>query len=176
MDTLFTKSDREEKHSKRVGKLCESIAIKMHLNQAEIDKIRVAGILHDIGKIGIEEAILNKPGKLDAKEWEIIKLHPAKGAAILENTIEYRDISDILLSHHERYDGFGYPKGIKAEAIPLGARIIAVADTYDAITNERPYRKAMSKEQAINEIKNCSGSQLDPEIVSVFINQIIAGN
>lgn len=175
METLFAKSAREEKHSKRVGKLCESIAIKMHLSQGEIDKIRVAGTLHDIGKIGIEEAILNKPGKLDNREWEIMKLHPAKGAAILQNTIEYSDISDIVLSHHERYDGFGYPNGVKAEAIPLGARIIAIADTYDAITNVRPYKEAMSEEQAINEIKKCSGSQLDPDIVSVFINAVIGG-
>ena len=173
METLFTKSDREEKHSQRVGKLCESIAEKMYLSQAEIDKIRVAGILHDIGKIGIEESVLNKACKLDIKENEIMKLHPVKGATILQNTSEYRDVSDIVLSHHERYDGSGYPNGLKAEAIPLGARIIAVADTYDAITNERPYRKAMSKEDAIIEIRNCSGSQLDPEIASLFINEVI---
>ena len=173
METLFTKSDREEKHSQRVGKLCESIAMNMHLSQAEIDKIKVAGILHDIGKIGIEEAVLNKAGKLDDKEWSIMKLHPVKSAAILQSTSEYRDIADVVLSHHERYDGLGYPKGLKADAIPIGARIIAVADTYDAITNERPYRKAKSNKDAKSEIISCSGSQLDPEIVSVFINKVI---
>ncbi|NCB74538.1 MAG: PAS domain S-box protein [Clostridia bacterium] len=175
METLFTKSDREEQHSQRVGKLCEAIAEKMYLSQAEIDKIRVAGILHDIGKIGIDESVLNKASRLDVKESEMMKLHPVKGATILQNTSEYRGVSDIVLSHHERYDGSGYPNGLKAEAIPLGARIIAVADTYDAITNERPYRKAMSKEDAISEIKSCSGTQLDPKIASLFINEVIGG-
>ncbi|NCA92990.1 diguanylate cyclase, partial [bacterium] len=176
MEALFTKSDREEKHSKRVGILSEVIAQKMNLSKSEIDKIRVAGFLHDIGKIGIDEAVLNKAGKLETKEWELMKLHPAKGAGILENTNEYRDISDIVLLHHERFDGFGYPSGLKAEEIPLGARIIAVADTYDAITNERPYKKAMDRDDAINEMKRSAGTQLDPEIVSVLINKVISNN
>ncbi|NCB51028.1 MAG: diguanylate cyclase [Clostridia bacterium] len=173
MRTLFTKSDREKKHSERVGKLCESIAKKMHLSQEEVDKVRVAGLLHDIGKIGIDENILNKAGKLDAKEWELMKLHPAKGSSILENTIEYHDISNTVLSHHERYDGTGYPRGLKAKSIPLWARIISVADAFDVMTNVRPYHHAVSNEEAISELKKCSGTQFDPEIVSVFINEAI---
>lgn len=172
METLFTKSEREKKHSERVGLLSEAIAKHMHLSSADVNKIRVAGFLHDIGKIGIDEAILNKEGKLDENEWEIIKLHPAKSAGILDKTREYQDISGIVLAHHERFDGKGYPGKLKGEAIPLEARIIAVADTYDAITNDRPYRKAMDKYAAIEELKRSSGSQLDPEIVSVFIDML----
>jgi diguanylate cyclase (GGDEF)-like protein/PAS domain S-box-containing protein len=173
METLFTKSEREKNHSERVGLLSEAIAKHMHLSNEAIDKIRVAGFLHDIGKIGIDEAILNKPGKLDANEWEIMKLHPAKSAGILNKTHEYQEISDIVLSHHERYDGHGYPGKLQAEAIPLAARIIAVADTYDAITNDRPYKKALNRSAAITELKKIAGTQLDPEIVSIFIDNVL---
>ena len=172
METLFAKSERERNHSERVGKISEIIAQKMGLSKSEIDKVRVAGRLHDIGKIGIDEKVLNKEGKLNAKEWELMKLHPAKGASILVNTNEYRDIFDIVLSHHERFDGFGYPKGLKAEAIPLESRIIAVADTFDVMTNMRPYKQPVSVEKAVSELKNCSGTQFDPQIVDLFI-QII---
>ncbi len=172
MQALFAKCEREEQHSKRVGKLCEDIAQKMNLSQSEIDKIRVSATFHDIGKIGIDEAVLNKAGKLNKNECELMKLHPTKGANILANTTDYSDISDILLSHHERFDGLGYPRGLKAETIPLGARIIAVADTYDVMTNMRPYKQPVSSEEAILELKNCSGTQFDPKIVDLFI-QII---
>ena len=158
METLFAKSEREKMHSERVGMLAAAIAKNMHLSNAETDRIRVAGFLHDIGKIGIDEVILNKPGKLDTKEWEMIKLHPAKGAGILEKTHEYQDISNIILSHHERYDGQGYPGKLQAEAIPFEARIIAVADTYDAITNERTYRNPLNKVEAIEELKKERGN------------------
>lgn len=169
METLFTKSEREKNHSERVGLLSEAIAKHMHLSIEEINRIRVAGFLHDIGKIGIDEALLNKSGKLDANEWEIIKLHPAKSAGILAKTYEYQDISDIVLSHHERFDGKGYPRKLQGEEIPIEARIIAVADTYDAITNDRPYREVLNKSAAIEELKRVAGSQLDSEIVKVFI-------
>ncbi|MDP3305091.1 MAG: PAS domain S-box protein [Erysipelotrichaceae bacterium] len=173
METLFMKSEREKKHSERVGKLCESIARKMNFSKPEVDKIRVAGLLHDIGKIGIEEAILNKEGKLDAKEWEVMKLHPVKGASILVKTIEYNDIAEIVLLHHERYDGKGYPNGLAGEEIPLMARIIAVSDAYDAMTEQRTYRTPFSKEEAIAELKKCSGTQFDPRIVNTFINMVM---
>lgn len=172
MQALFTKSEREKKHSERVGLLAEEIAKHLHLSNEQVDKIRIAGFLHDIGKIGIDEAILNKAGSLDDDEWAIIKLHPAKSAGILDKTSEYQEISPIVLAHHERFDGHGYPGQLLAKAIPLEARIIAVADTYDAITNNRPYRKALDKEAAIKELKRCAGTQLDPEIVSVFISML----
>ena len=176
MQTLFTKSEREKNHSERVGLLCESIARHMHLSNEDANKIRVAGFLHDIGKIGIDEAILNKAGSLDANEWEIVKLHPVKSAGILDKTQEYRGISDIVLYHHERYDGQGYPGKLQGEDIPLESRIIAVADTYDAITNDRPYRKPLGKNAAIEEMKRSAGTQLDPKIVSVLVDMLTNEN
>jgi diguanylate cyclase (GGDEF)-like protein/PAS domain S-box-containing protein/putative nucleotidyltransferase with HDIG domain len=173
METLFAKSEREKMHSERVGAISESIAKKMLLSEQLVDRIRVAGLLHDIGKIGIDERVLNKNGKLTNSEWETMKLHSAKGAEILERTVEYIDIANVVLSHHERYDGIGYPNGLKGENIPLEARIIAVADSYDAMTNTRTYRKEMGNEAAINELKRCSGYQFDPEIVDVFVDQVI---
>ena len=172
MQTLFTKSEREKRHSDRVGLLSEAIAKQMNLSNEEVNRIRVAGFLHDIGKIGIDEAILNKTGKLDASEWEIMKLHPVKSAGILDKTQEYQDISDIVLSHHERYDGKGYPGQFGGEDIPLEARIIAVADTYDAITNDRPYRKPLDRIEAMEEMKRSAGTQLDPKIVSVLVDML----
>ena len=176
MQTLFTKSEREKNHSERVGLLCESIARHMHLSNEDVNKIRVAGFLHDIGKIGIDEAILNKAGRLNASEWEIMKLHSVKSAGILDKTQEYQEISEIVLSHHERYDGQGYPGKLQGEAIPPEARIIAVADTYDAITNDRPYRKPLGKSAAIEEMKRSAGTQLDPKIVSVLIDMLTNEN
>jgi len=173
MKTLFAKSEREKNHSERVGMLCEAIGKKMLLEKGEIDRLRVAGYLHDIGKIGIDEKILNKIEKLTRNEWEMMKLHASKGAAILENTTEFGDIADFVLSHHERYDGLGYPNSLIGEKIPLGSRIISVADAYDAMTNERPYRKALSNKTAINELENWAGKQFDPKVVDVFINEVL---
>lgn len=173
METLFTKCNREKQHSERVGYLSEKIAIKMHLRKSEVDTIRVAWILHDIGKIGVDETILNKPGSLNDKEWDLMKLHSTKGAEILYNTKEYQEVANIVLFHHESYDGEGYPNRLKGEAIPLGSRIIAVADTFDVLTNQRPYSMPLDKEAALIEIRKCSGIQLDPEIVEIFIKEVI---
>lgn len=173
MNTLFAKSEREKNHSERVGLLCAAIAQQLQWGELLINRIRVAGFLHDIGKIGVEESILNKNGKLNEHEWEIMKLHPAKSAYILERTVEFGEIANIVLSHHERYDGTGYPNGLKGREIPIEARIIAVADAYDAMTNERPYRKAMSEDTAVDELITCSGYQFDPEIVEIFIKKTL---
>ena len=173
MQTLFEKSKRERDHSERVGLMCEAIAQKMNLAKQEVTRIKTAGFLHDIGKIGIDEEILNKKGKLNEKEWEIIKTHTAKSARILEHTVEYKDLAKIVLSHHERYDGTGYPYGLKGEQIPIEARIIAIADTYDAMTQNRTYRKIVSKDIAIKEIDRCAGTQFDPNIVAVFIKNVL---
>ena len=173
LNTLFEKSESEKRHSERVGVICEVIAKKMRWFAQAVDRIRVAGSLHDIGKIGISEYILNKSSRLDNEEWKIMKTHTEKGARILRNTVEFKDIADIILYHHERYDGSGYPYGLKGEDIPIESRIIAVADAYDAMTNERSYRKALSEEDVVRELIECSGTQFDPEIVSIFMNEVI---
>ncbi len=173
MSTLFQKSEREEKHSQRVSKYCEALAKVLNFDLKYINKISVAGSLHDIGKIGISETILNKEGKLDSTEWEIMRLHPIKSAEILLKTEEYKDIADVVAAHHERWDGTGYPNGLKGEDIPIMARLIAVTDAYDAMVSLRSYRKPMSKEEAITELIKCSGTQFDPRIADVFVNQVL---
>ncbi len=173
MSTLFQKSEREENHSQRVSKYCEALAKVLNYDREWINKIRVAGSLHDIGKIGISEMILNKQGKLDNMEWEIMKQHPIKSAEILKETEEYKDIIQVVAAHHERWDGTGYPNGLKGECIPELARAIAVADAYDARVELRSYRKPISKQEAIAELIKCSGTQFDPHIVDVYVNQVL---
>lgn len=174
MSTLFQKSEREQQHSERVSEYCESIALSLGWDSYKVNKIRVAGKLHDIGKIGISEEILNKEGKLNELEWNIMKQHTIKGASILEGTNEYKDMGIVISAHHERWDGTGYPKGLQGEEIPIMARIIAVADAYDAMTSQRTYKNALSQEEAVAELIKCSGSQFDSSIVFVFVNKVIA--
>jgi HD-GYP domain-containing protein (c-di-GMP phosphodiesterase class II) len=138
--------------------------------------MRIAGLVHDIGKIGIGESILNKPGSLSFEERSDIERHPEIGWRILSSTDEFSDLAGFILDHHEKWDGSGYPNRIKGEAIQLEARIIAVADAYDAMTSIRSYRKAMSKEEAIKELRRCSGTHFDPGIVDVFVKQVLPEN
>ncbi|MDO9593196.1 MAG: PAS domain S-box protein [Erysipelotrichaceae bacterium] len=173
MNTLLVKNPREEGHSKRVSQLCEKIGHALCLPKEEIQLLVVASELHDIGKITIDTSILDKAGKLDEEEWKQIKQHPNTGFRILSTSGEYSVIADVICSHHERWDGHGYPFGLKGADIPYHARIIAIADTYDAITSERPYHSALGKAAAYDEIKRSSGSQLDPDIVNVFLNKVI---
>lgn len=162
-------------HSDAVAKYAVAIARRRGLSPREIEGIEVAAILHDIGKIGICEVILNKPGKLDDEEWREVKKHPESSLKLLNGINFPWDIKPIIHAHHERYDGKGYPVGLRGEEIPLGARIIAVADLYDAMTSNRPYRKGLSKEAVIEELKRVAGTQLDPEIVRVFIEMLLSG-
>lgn len=171
--TLHEKNPREESHSKRVSELCEAIGLASGLSEIEVNKLRVGGLLHDIGKIAIEQSILNKPGKLTEQEWTEIKRHPEIGYRILSSSHEMLELTEGVLSHHEKWDGTGYPKGLKGEAIPKVARIIAIADTYDAMTSERSYRKALSEEVVLAEICKNSGTQFDPEIVQIFIGKVV---
>jgi HD-GYP domain-containing protein (c-di-GMP phosphodiesterase class II) len=138
--------------------------------------MRIAGLIHDIGKIGVSESILNKPGSLSIEERSDIERHPETGWRILSSTDELSDLAEYILNHHEKWDGSGYPNRLKGEAIQLEARIIAVADAYDAMTSERSYRKAMSKKEAIKELARCSGTQFDPRIIDVFVNQVLPEN
>ncbi len=170
LKTLHEKNPREEMHSARVSDLCKLIGVALHMTDDELDLLKLISELHDIGKIAIDDSILNKPGKLDDKEWEAIKKHPEIGYRILSATPEYSEIAQDILSHHERYDGKGYPRGLVGEEIPIRARIISIADAFDAMISDRPYRKAMTTYEAIEEIKRNSGSQFDPEISKIFLD------
>jgi HD-GYP domain-containing protein (c-di-GMP phosphodiesterase class II) len=130
--------------------------------------------MHDIGKITIPDHILKKPGKLTDEEWTIMKSHTTNGYQILRSADQYSRLADYALTHHERYDGKGYPQGLKGEDIPLYSRIIAICDAYEAMTADRPYRKALTKEVAIAELKRCAGTQFDPRLVEVFVNEVVS--
>lgn len=173
MNTLFEKSNREQLHSKRVSDICTAIATKMGFNKDAVNQIRTAGLMHDIGKIGINEDILNKKQKLNSDEWRIIEKHPEIGYRILASVNEFSEIAIHVLQHQEKWNGKGYPKGLKGEEISLQARVIAIADAYDAMTGNRTYRTELSEEEAIAEIRRCSGTQFDPDIARVFIEKVL---
>jgi len=156
-------------HSQRVTEISVAIAKELGLPKESIEKIRLAGLVHDIGKIGVRELVLNKPGSLSEEEYEHVRLHSETGEHILEPLVGDKEILKAVRHHHERYDGAGYPDGLKGERIPLLARIIAVADTFDAMTSERPYRKALTKEAACAEVERCRGTQFDPEAADAFL-------
>lgn len=155
-------------HSKRVSTLATRLAKHMKLDDETINKIEIAGILHDVGKIGIPDNILQKPGRLSDDEMAIVKNHPAFSAQIIKST-SLKDIVSAVKAHHERWDGKGYPYGLKGEQIPFEARILALADTFDAMTSDRPYRKGLSISEALNEIARYAGSQFDPRLAKQFL-------
>ena len=173
MNTLFEKSAGDSRHSMRVSKICEAIAVALKFEKQEVDQMRVAGLVHDIGKIGIDEKILNKSGKLDIDERKEMERHPEAGWRILSSSSEFAKLAKFILHHHERWDGNGYPNKLIGENIPIESRIITVADAYDAMTSERSYKAAMSHEGAIKELLRCAGTQFDPAIVDVFVNQLV---
>jgi putative two-component system response regulator len=156
-------------HSQRVTEIAVAIAKHLGLDKENIEKIRLASLVHDIGKIGVREVVLNKPGSLSDEEYEHVRLHSVTGERILKPIVDDGDILKAVRHHHERYDGTGYPDGLKGEQIPQLARIIAVADTFDAMTSERPYRKALTKEAACAEVERCRGTQFDPEAADAFL-------
>jgi HD-GYP domain-containing protein (c-di-GMP phosphodiesterase class II) len=170
LNTLHEKNPREERHSKRVSEICINIGKKLGMKSEDLQLLKAISNLHDIGKIAIDEAILNKPGKLTNAEWEVIKRHPEIGYRIISTSPEYAEIAYDILSHHEKWDGTGYPRAISGENIPIRARIISIADAYDAMISERPYRKPLTHEEAIAEIKKHSGKQFDPTLVEVFLS------
>ncbi len=156
-------------HYHKVMKYSVYICKKMKLHKSHTSMIKRASQLHDIGKISIDRAILKKKEPLTEEDWQKIRMHPEIGARIIEQTGLLDDIVPIIRHHHERFDGGGYPDGsMKSGKIPLGARIIAVADAFDAMTTDRPYRKAMERQTAMGELQRCAGSQFDPEVVDAF--------
>ncbi len=156
-------------HSVRVSAYAENIARKLNLPQNKIDLIKSAGLLHDIGKIGIDKRILNKTGKLEYDEFEVIKSHPQIGATIISDLSFLSNMSDIIRHHHERNDGSGYPDGLDHSKIPLETSILTIADSFDAMTTNRPYRGALDLEYALNQIIDNAGSQFNPDIVDVAV-------
>jgi diguanylate cyclase (GGDEF)-like protein/PAS domain S-box-containing protein len=174
-DSLKEKYDAERDHSDRVSRYCLLMGKKLNLTQNEILELEVAGRMHDIGKITIPDSILKKPGKLTDDEWVIMKNHTINGYQILRTADKYSNLADYALTHHERWDGKGYPKGLVGKDIPLFSRIICISDAFEAMTADRPYRKAMEVDDAIKELYRCSGTQFDPELVHIFINDILNG-
>jgi len=156
-------------HSRRVTEIAMAIAARLELSEEDTKTLRLAGMIHDVGKIGIEDTILRKPGRLTDEEFAAIRTHPERGVQIIEPLDFLKGALPIVRHHHECFDGRGYPAGLKGEAIPLGARIVAIADTYDAITSSRAYRRARSQDAALSEIERCSGTQFDPELASLFV-------
>lgn len=173
MEALVTALDARERetyaHSKRVGEYAVHLAGAMRIEGAELETVRRGAMLHDIGKIGISDAILLKPGALTDTEWEQMRRHPQIGYWILEGVAPFQDAADIVLSHHERFDGRGYPRHLRGEEIPLGARIFSVVDSLDAMTEDRPYHRGQSYEEARREIAANSGTQFDPKVVDRFL-------
>ncbi len=169
VSTIDAKSPWTKGHSERVTELAIIIGKEMGLSQKELDELRFAGLLHDIGKIGTAEYIIDKHGKLTDEEFAIVKEHPLKGAEIIKNIKQFADIIPAIANHHEKVDGTGYPGKLKNGNIHIFGRILALADAYDAMTSDRPYRKCLGREKAIEEIKRCAGTQFDPEVVDAFL-------
>ena len=158
-----------EGHSRRVAYLGEQIALKLGMDSQDAERVRIAGLLHDVGKIGVPEAVLCKPGRLTDDEFEHIKRHPEIGYRILKDLTGLEDVLPGVLHHHERQDGCGYPHGLAGDEIPQMARILACADTFDAMSSNRSYRSAMPREKVLAEIEMCKGTQFDPDVVDAFM-------
>ena len=151
-----------------IASIVVAMARSLDLPPAEIDRIRTAGLLHDVGKVAVPQDILDKPAALTSAEWRSVVQHPRIGQVILEQAAALKEAVPIILHHHERYSGHGYPFGLRGNDIPLGARIVAIADAYDAMTHDRPYKRAMTHDNAINELRRHAGTQFDPELVTLF--------
>lgn len=172
MATLYAKSQETEEHGQRLGSLCRRLGERLGLRQKDLDDLQLLSKLHDIGKIGIDDRILNKPGALSEDEWATMRMHPEIGHRIARSTPQLEHIAEYILHHHERWDGTGYPAGLAGEEIPLVSRILSIADAFDAMTEDRIYRRAMSHLEAIEEIKRGAGTQFDPNIAEIFFELV----
>lgn len=173
LSTLAAKSEETEEHAERLKYNCEKIGKILGISAKELDEMSLFAMLHDIGKVGINDAILRKPAPLTEQEWFEMRKHPEIGFRIAQNNVDLAPISEYILSHHERWDGKGYPRGLVGEEIPILSRILAVVDAFDAMTNERIYSKPRSKEEAAAEILRNAGTQFDPRIARVFVEEVI---
>jgi putative nucleotidyltransferase with HDIG domain/PAS domain S-box-containing protein len=173
--TLDAKSTWTKGHSERVAQYAEMIAREMGFDEEDLKTLHLAGLLHDIGKIGTYDYLLDKPSRLTDEEFEIVKKHPVQGADIIKEIKQLKDIVPIIRNHHERIDGKGYPDGLKGEEIPIFARILHVADSFDSMTSDRPYRPSPGIDYAVSELKKFRGIQFDKKVVDVFIDIIEKG-
>ncbi len=172
MKALNEKDPYTQGHSIRVTEYALKIGEALGLSKDKMKELELAAVLHDIGKLGIPDKILKKPGRLTKEEFAVMRQHSEKGEHMLAGIADLESYKKYVRAHHERYDGFGYPDGLKGEEIPLVSRIIFVADTFDAMTSDRPYRKGLSIEVTIDELLKCSGTQFDPTVVETFIRII----
>jgi HD-GYP domain-containing protein (c-di-GMP phosphodiesterase class II) len=173
LDGLITAVDNKDhytrKHSEDVTTYALALAESLGLSEETLRTVLIAGLLHDVGKIGIPDRILRKPGRLDEDEFAVVKQHAQLGEMIIQDVPNISDVLIAVGAHHERFDGGGYPRGLREDQIPLLGRILAVADTFSAMTTDRPYRKAMSPDEAVVELRRVAGSQLDPGLVELFL-------
>ncbi|NLW89827.1 MAG: diguanylate cyclase [Clostridiaceae bacterium] len=174
MNTLHEKNPREEAHSKRVGELCKKIGRQLNLPEVEVNLLNLAGFLHDIGKIAIDDRLLRNDTKFSDEDMDIIRTHPEIGCRILRSSYDVAEIAEAVLYHHERWDGSGYPKGLKGSEIPRYAAVIAVADSFDAMTGKLSYKTPVSGEQAAEEIRSGSGTLYDPVVVDAFLKVVLS--
>ncbi len=172
MATMLARSRETEAHGERLVSLSRSMGESLGLEQKEMDELALYAMLHDIGKVGVDDRILNKPGKLNEEEWEQMKKHSEIGYRIAASASELSHVADYILSHHERWDGRGYPRGVAGDHIPLLSRLLAIVDAFDAMTEDRVYRRAMSSDEALEEIRRGAGSQFDPALAERFIRMI----
>jgi len=163
-------------HSERVARYSIAIGKNLNLSEQDMRNLRISALLHDVGKIGIDDRILRKPGALSDDEFEVMKGHPAKGAAIMSGVAQLIDIIPGMKYHHEKWSGGGYPDGLVGEQIPVQARIVAIADTLDAMTTNRPYQKAMELGYVVEKIKSFAGTRFDPHVVDAFVNAVRRGD
>jgi putative nucleotidyltransferase with HDIG domain len=175
-NALDAKSPWTMGHSERVAFFALAIAKEMQFNEHDMETLKIGSLLHDIGKLGTYDVILEKTEPLTEKEWELIKMHPAKGADILNPVGQLQKVIPIIKYHHERFDGTGYPEGLKEQDIPLSARILCVADSFDSLIADRPYKRAMEREQAFAHVKQQAGTQFDPDVVKVFLKVFDTSN
>ncbi|MGH2947666.1 MAG: HD-GYP domain-containing protein [Solirubrobacteraceae bacterium] len=169
IETLALRDRMTARHSAAVARYAREIAVALGCPPDELDLVHTAGLLHDIGKFAFPDSILLAEPQLTEEQWEIVRRHPADGARIVRRVEGYGPVADIIHSHHERWDGGGYPRGLVGEEIPLAARLISVADTYDVLTARDSYRRTVSSDEAVAELRRVAGSQLDPAAVDAFV-------
>ncbi|MGC8778744.1 MAG: bifunctional diguanylate cyclase/phosphohydrolase, partial [Candidatus Caldatribacteriaceae bacterium] len=168
--SLQETTQETEAHAQRMVTLTRRLGEALKLHDEDLEKLELLARLHDLGKIAVPPGILDKPGSLTPQEWEVVRRHPEAGYRIAQASFDLTSIAPAILAHHERYDGTGYPQGLRGEEIPLLARIVAVVDAYDVMRTGRPYKPPMGKDEAIAELRRCSGTQFDPRVVEVFLH------